>query len=80
LENIKPFQNAALFWVQEEHMNQGSWVYVQPRIEAAMKLGGLSQQAHVEYVGRPPSAATASGHHDAHEKELENFLKEAFAN
>jgi 2-oxoglutarate dehydrogenase E1 component len=69
-----------LFWVQEEHMNQGSWNYVQPRIEAAMKLGGLHKQAHVEYIGRSPSAATATGHYDAHERELEAFLQDAFAN
>jgi 2-oxoglutarate dehydrogenase E1 component len=61
-------------------MNQGSWGYVRPRIEAAMKFGGLSKQAHVDYIGRPPSAATAAGHHDSHEKELESFLKDAFSN
>ena len=80
LENVKNFPNAQLFWVQEEHMNQGCWTYVQPRIEAAMKMGSLNKQAHVEYVGRNSSAATATGHHDVHDNELEAFLKHAFGN
>lgn len=59
-------------------MNQGCFNYVKPRIEAAMKHAGLHKRAHVEYAGRGPSSAPATGHHDAHEKELESFLNEAF--
>lgn len=77
-ENVKKFENAELFWVQEEHMNQGSWNYVEPRIKAAMKFAGLPKRAHVEYIGRDPSSAPATGHSDVHEKELESFLKQAF--
>jgi 2-oxoglutarate dehydrogenase E1 component len=59
-------------------MNQGSWKYISPRIIAALKHYGLSKKANVEYIGRGPCAASATGHHDQHEKELESFLTEAF--
>lgn len=59
-------------------MNQGPWKYVEPRIKAAMKFAGQGKRAHVDYIGRGPSSAPATGHHDTHEKELENLLKEAF--
>jgi len=29
LENIKFYPNAEIFWVQEEHLNQGCWAYVE---------------------------------------------------
>ncbi len=76
IKNVKQFENAELFWVQEEHMNQGFWNYVKPRIESAMKFDGQLKRAHVEYIGRGPSGASATGHHDVHEKELQAFLKE----
>jgi len=59
-------------------MNQGPWTYVKPRIEAAMKFAGLNKRAGVEYVGRGPSGASATGHHHTHEHELEHLLHEAF--
>jgi 2-oxoglutarate dehydrogenase E1 component len=59
-------------------MNQGCWTYVRPRIESAMKFAGQSKRANVEFVGRGPSGASATGHHDEHDKELEALLTEAF--
>lgn len=59
-------------------MNQGCFTYVRPRIESLMKYTGLTKRAHVHYVGRNPSSAPATGHHDAHDRELEKFLTEAF--
>ena len=67
-----------MFWVQEEHLNQGAWTYVKPRIETAMKSIGDLKRAGVEYVGRGPSAASATGHHHTHDHELELLLEEAF--
>ena len=38
----------------------------------------LHKKEEVSYVGRLPSAATATGHLDSHNMELENFLVKAF--
>jgi 2-oxoglutarate dehydrogenase E1 component len=65
-------------WVQEEHMNQGSWTYVKPRLESLLKHSGQTHRLNVAYAGRGPSSASATGHHNIHEKELEDLLKLAF--
>ena len=31
------YNNAELFWVQEEHKNMGAWSYVQPRTQTAVQ-------------------------------------------
>ncbi|XP_075228154.1 2-oxoglutarate dehydrogenase complex component E1-like [Lycorma delicatula] len=33
---LKSYPNARLFWVQEEHKNQGAWTYVSPRLNRLM--------------------------------------------
>ncbi|CAD7004526.1 2-oxoglutarate dehydrogenase, mitochondrial isoform X7 [Ceratitis capitata] len=35
-EQSNLYKNADLFWVQEEHKNQGAWTYVQPRFLTAL--------------------------------------------
>jgi 2-oxoglutarate dehydrogenase complex dehydrogenase (E1) component-like enzyme len=75
---VKQFKNAEVVWVQEEHMNQGCWTYAKPRIDALLNYAGMSDKAHTSYVGRSPSAASATGHYKVHEKELEEFLILAF--
>ncbi|XP_011183823.1 2-oxoglutarate dehydrogenase-like, mitochondrial isoform X2 [Zeugodacus cucurbitae] len=35
-EQSNIYKNADLFWVQEEHKNQGAWTYVQPRFLTAL--------------------------------------------
>jgi len=39
----------------------------------------LKKKQEVSYVGRLPSAATATGHSHDHNHELEQFLTQAFA-
>ena len=90
---LERFPNAELVWVQEEPINAGAWAYVQPRIDlAAAKAAGARWVAHdesslgvassaearrVRYVGRPPSAAPATGLRELHEAELEDLLAKA---
>jgi 2-oxoglutarate dehydrogenase E1 component len=78
VNNIKKFKNAEVFWVQEEHKNQGCWNYVESRIESVLRKVGLVEKSRVHYVGRKSSSTSATGYHDVHEKELEKFLSEAF--
>ncbi len=56
-------------------MNAGAWSYVSPRFKLFSPLfPGL---AHLEYVGRDPSAAPATGLSKLHDSEKEAFLGEA---
>jgi 2-oxoglutarate dehydrogenase E1 component len=77
-KHLKLFENAELFWVQEEHMNQGAWTYVKPRIKGTLYAMEQPKRAFVNYIGRRPSSASATGHIDIHEKELRTFLSQAF--
>ena len=85
------FPKAELVWVQEEPLNAGAWSYVKPRIEmvaaqeaetATLETGGTDQQADqraltLQYVGRRPSAAPATGLRELHLMELRELLREA---
>ena len=66
---------AEVFWVQEEPRNMGAWRYiheqVQPLIAQTRRVLG--------YVGRPDSAATATGSHRRHEQEQREIVEAAFA-
>ncbi|XP_052123030.1 2-oxoglutarate dehydrogenase complex component E1-like [Frankliniella occidentalis] len=64
------YPEAALFWLQEEHKNQGAWSYVRPRLGAC---------AGVEpcYVGRPTSAAPATGNKAQYQREAEALVQRA---
>lgn len=89
LEQLAPFpwdhvaREAALYssaeevlWLQEEPKNMGAWSYVQPRIIAATTSVGIEKRP--AYVGRKPSAATATGlgnrAHDAEQKGIINAV------
>jgi 2-oxoglutarate dehydrogenase E1 component len=72
------FKKAELIWCQEEPRNQGAWAFVKPYLEWVMEqTAGVSKRAR--YVGRPASAATATGLMPSHLKQLKAFLDEALA-
>jgi len=73
----KRFPKADIVWCQEEPMNMGGWAHVMPRFETALK--GNHKCARPRYAGRPPSASTATGRPEQHERELRRFLRDAFA-
>ncbi len=54
------YSNAEITWVQEEPKNMGAWSFVQPRIETATRVVN-NKEVRPTYVGRKPSAATATG-------------------
>jgi 2-oxoglutarate dehydrogenase E1 component len=75
---LSRFKKAELIWCQEEPRNQGAWAFVQPYLEWVLEQsGGASKRAR--YVGRPASAATATGLMPSHLKQLKAFLDEALA-
>jgi len=75
---LSRFKQAELIWCQEEPRNQGAWAFVQPYLEWVLEqTGGVSKRPR--YVGRPASAATATGLMSSHLKQLKTFLDEALA-
>ena len=67
-----------MVWCQEEPKNMGSWSFVEPYLEWVLgQAGGKTKRAR--YVGRPASAATATGLMSKHLEQLRAFLEEAFA-
>jgi len=72
------FKKAEVVWCQEEPKNMGAWSFVEPYLEWVLgQSGGKSKRAR--YVGRPASAATATGLMSKHLAQLKSFLEEAFA-
>jgi hypothetical protein len=72
------FKGADIVWCQEEPKNMGSWSFVEPYLEWVLgHCGAKSKRAR--YVGRPASAATATGLMSKHLHQLKAFLDEAFA-
>ena len=78
LDELNRFPNAEVFWCQEEPKNMGAWAFIQPYVDWVLdQMGRGGERPH--YVGRPASAATATGLMRKHLQELQSFLDEAFA-
>jgi len=75
---LKRFKSAELVWVQEEPKNMGGWTFVDPWLELTLERLNIAAK-RARYIGRPASASTAAGLMSRHLKELDAFLKEAFA-
>jgi 2-oxoglutarate dehydrogenase E1 component len=65
-----------LVWAQEEPRNNGSWFFVEPLIEEALKQAGKAPMRPV-YAGRKASAATATGLMKNHAKQQAALVAEA---
>ncbi len=75
---LSRFKKADIVWCQEEPKNMGSWTFVEPYLEWVLnQVGGKTKRPR--YVGRPASAATATGLMSRHAAQLKAFLDEAFA-
>ena len=74
-EQASLYPNATLVWAQEEPQNMGFWSYVEPRIETAVKKV-CKDARRAAYVGRPTSAAPATGFNALHHKEQEKIITE----
>jgi 2-oxoglutarate dehydrogenase E1 component len=75
---LSRFKKADIVWCQEEPKNMGSWSFVEPYLEWVCGQAG-SKTKRARYVGRPASAATATGLMSKHVAQLKAFLDEAFA-
>ncbi|KAL9231630.1 hypothetical protein vseg_006832 [Gypsophila vaccaria] len=74
---LNRYPNAEIVWCQEEPMNMGAYSYIAPRLCTAMKSVGRGNIDDIKYVGRPPSAATATGFLMVHGKEQNELVHKA---
>ncbi|KAL6495759.1 hypothetical protein OROGR_030322 [Orobanche gracilis] len=74
---LKRYPNAEIVWCQEEPMNMGAYSYIVPRLGTAMKALGRGTMDDIKYIGRGPSAATATGFYQVHTKEQNEIIHKA---
>ncbi|QCE12862.1 2-oxoglutarate dehydrogenase, mitochondrial-like [Vigna unguiculata] len=74
---LKRYPNAEVVWCQEEPMNMGGYTYVLPRLVSSMKAVNRGGYDDVKYIGRAPSAATATGFLKVHQKEQTEIAEKA---
>ncbi|XP_071724155.1 uncharacterized protein [Rutidosis leptorrhynchoides] len=74
---LKRYPNAEIVWCQEEPLNMGAFSYIAPRLATAMKELGRGTIEDIKYVGRAPSAATATGFYSVHVKEQSEIVQKA---
>ena len=70
------YPNARIDWLQEEPRNMGAWTFVREPLEQAMRDAGRADVPG--YVGRPASAATATGSLSRHQREARAIMDAAF--
>ena len=71
---LKRFKNADEFiWCQEEPENMGAWSIVEKYINWTLDLVGAKSKK-VQYVGRKPSASTATGYLKKHVQQQDEII------
>ncbi|KAL2897000.1 2-oxoglutarate dehydrogenase mitochondrial [Bienertia sinuspersici] len=77
MQELQRYPNAEIVWCQEEPMNMGAYNYIAPRLCTSMKALGRGNINGIKYVGRLPSAATATGFYQVHVKEQSELVQKA---
>lgn len=84
LEQMYPFPEAELkalafslppcplFWIQEEPRNMGAWSFIEQQVSHNF-------ERNITFIGRPPSASTATGSHMRHELEQKAIIRDLLA-
>eukprot|EP01083_Nonionella_stella_P197724 726647_1 len=73
------YSNAEVIWAQQEPKNMGAYSYISPRVETATRqING--DEKRPRYVGRPVSAAPATGMGKVHQKEFQDIMDGVFGN
>jgi 2-oxoglutarate dehydrogenase E1 component len=73
IDALAGYPNATeIVWVQEEPRNMGAWPFVQERLTSILRDGQT-----LEYVGRPKSAAPATGSHHRHDDQQKALVRQA---
>jgi len=69
--------DAEIVWCQEEPMNMGAFYYISPRLYTTVRALGRGTIDDIKYVGRAPSAASATGFYSVHVKEQTELVQKA---
>ena len=75
---LSRFPKAEVVWAQEEPKNMGAWSFVEPNIEWVLQHTPIAN-TRARYVGRPASAATATGLASKHNQEQKTLVEQALA-
>lgn len=75
---LRPFKSAQVLWCQEEPQNQGAWHYIDRRLEEVLFACGFDDSRPI-YLGRTPSAATATGFASQHAKTQAQLVDRALS-
>src|SRR6266849_4374015 len=76
VQELGRFKQTEVVWCQEEPRNMGGWYFIEPYVVWVLnQVGGASSRPR--YVGRPSSAATATGLASKHLAQLRAFLDDA---
>jgi len=76
-ENAKKYKNAEIVWAQQEPKNMGAYSYVNSRIMTATRELNENEKRS-RYVGRPVSAAPATGMGKVHQAEYQKIMEGCF--
>jgi len=76
IQELSRFKDAEMIWCQEEPKNMGAWSFIEPNLEWVLDHI-QAKHRRPRYVGRPSSAATATGLMSKHLRELKALLDEA---
>ncbi len=76
VQDLKQFENAEFVWCQEESENMGYWQFLDRRIENVLIEAGVKHKRPA-YVGRPASAAPATGLAKRHATEQAQMIDNA---
>ncbi|BFZ03136.1 hypothetical protein BsWGS_06175 [Bradybaena similaris] len=74
-KELEKYPKARVCWAQEEHKNMGAYSYIEPRMRAVFRKLGVRKR--LEYAGRYPSAAAATGNKQMHLMELGQLYEAA---
>ncbi len=78
MHELARFKGAEIVWCQEEPKNQGAWAFMEPNLEWVLGRLGAAH-ARARYVGRPASAAPATGLASQHKAQQEALVSEALS-
>jgi 2-oxoglutarate dehydrogenase E1 component len=78
VKELSRFPKAEAVWVQEEPRNMGAWNFVERSLEWALQHTPITI-TRARYIGRAPSAATATGLAGKHNQEQKALVEQALA-
>ena len=78
LEEMARFPNAEVVWCQEEPRNMGYWTFIEPNLEYVLTKVADELKRPL-YVGRPPTASTATGIASKHKEQQDALVEEALS-